>query len=125
MLVFKLMISQRAAEELKKLGYVVKINEEVIGVSGVNHRIPLLVINPKNENKVGVHLDDGSNELILLKLFSIYVDTGIRQLLISKKKSVFKGVEVVNVKNPSELVDIIVDRLESPPQYKNLLTKTY
>ncbi|RLE75374.1 MAG: hypothetical protein DRJ44_05915 [Thermoprotei archaeon] len=118
------MIFKRAAEKLRKLGYTVKIDEEITGVSGVNHRIPLFVENPKNGNKLCIHIDEGNSELILLKLFSIYVDTGIQQLLLSNRKSIFKGVEVVNAKNVSELLDTIIESLESPKKQKNILTKT-
>lgn len=119
------MIFKRVAEELRKIGYIVKIDEEIIGVSGVSHKIPLFVENPKNGNKICIHLDDGNCEMILLKLFSIYVDTGIRQLLLSNKKSVFKGVEVVDAKDVSELLDAIVESLKYPQKQKNILTKTF
>ncbi|RLE66760.1 MAG: hypothetical protein DRJ38_00825 [Thermoprotei archaeon] len=119
------MIFKRTAEKLRKLGYIVKIDEEIIGVSGVSHKIPFLIENPQNGSKICIHLDDGSSEIILLKLFSIYVDTGIRQILLSDKKNMFKGVEVINIKSVPELLDVIVDRLETSNKQKNILTKTY
>jgi len=107
----KILLPKRIIAELRNLGYIVKINEEVTGFSGIKHKMPILVMNPDNNAKIAIHYEDGSGEVQVLKLFSFYADTGIEQVLLSDRKSELNGVKVFSIKRSSDIIRLVISML--------------